>query len=160
MDRRKIIPIKANHKRRRKRARGYTRPLGTAVLVAALVIGVTLDLDELAPEFQALLNWPVPDEVARENNRLSGRVTHVRDGDTVEVAGVPVRLANLDCAERGTSAGERAAARMNQLANAGSFSCRLEGRMSYDREVGLCDLPDGRDVGEVLIAERQCGRWY
>jgi endonuclease YncB( thermonuclease family) len=37
-----------------------------------------------------------------------GMVTHVRDGDTIDVRGVPVRIANLDCAERGTSAGDRA----------------------------------------------------
>ena len=35
--------------------------------------------------------------------RQVGMVTHVRDGDTIEVRGVPVQIANLDCAERGTS---------------------------------------------------------
>ena len=33
---------------------------------------------------------------------ITGIVTHVRDGDTIVVAGTPIRLANLDCAERGT----------------------------------------------------------
>ena len=50
--------------------------------------------------------------------------------------------------------------RMRQLASTGPFACRLEGRMSYDRQVGVCALSDGRDVGEVLIGERQCDRWY
>lgn len=33
-----------------------------------------------------------------------------------------------------------------------------DGRPSYDREVGRCALRDGRDLGEVLIAEGACGR--
>ncbi len=90
---------------------------------------------------------------------LSGRVTHVRDGDTIEVLGTPVRIANLDCAERGTPTGRKATARMRDLARRGPMHCRLEGRKSYDREVGVCSLSDGRDIGEVLIAERLCERW-
>lgn len=90
---------------------------------------------------------------------LVGRVTHVRDGDTIEVAEVPVRIANLDCAERGTAAGTRATQRMRELSGLGPMTCRLEGRTSYDRQVGVCALPDGRDLGEVLIAEAICARW-
>ena len=33
---------------------------------------------------------------------LEGRVTRVRDGDTIEVNGVAIRLSALDCPERGT----------------------------------------------------------
>ena len=32
---------------------------------------------------------------------LTGKVTHVRDGDTIEVNSVPIRLAALDCPESG-----------------------------------------------------------
>jgi len=91
--------------------------------------------------------------------QLAGRVTHVRDGDTIEVEGVPVRIANLDCDERGSTAGDRASQRMRELAKTGAMTCRLEGRKSYDREVGTCQLTDGRDVGEVLIDEAVCERW-
>ena len=65
-------------------------------------------------------------------------VTHVRDGDTIEVRGVAVRIANLDCAERGTVRGERATALMRQIASGETASCALEGRRSYDRQVGVC----------------------
>ena len=33
---------------------------------------------------------------------LKGTITHVRDGDTFEVNGIPVRLAALDCPENDT----------------------------------------------------------
>jgi endonuclease YncB( thermonuclease family) len=64
-------------------------------------------------------------EVRYSGTSIAGPVTHVRDGDTVEVLGTPIRLAKLDCAERGTAAGERATARMRELARAGAFSCSL-----------------------------------
>ena len=34
---------------------------------------------------------------------LSGTITHVRDGDTFEVKGTPVRISALDCTENSTS---------------------------------------------------------
>ena len=86
-------------------------------------------------------------------------VTRVRDGDTIEVRGVPVQIANLDCAERGTSAGDRATALMRQLAAGASATCILEGRRSYDREVGVCSISNIGDVGEAMISARACGRW-
>ena len=94
----------------------------------------------------------------RSGSSVSGIVTHVRDGDTVEVLGVPVRIANLDCAERGTAAGQAATTRMRELAKMGAFSCSLHGRQSYDREVGVCSV-EGRDTGEIMIAEGYCRRW-
>ena len=38
---------------------------------------------------------------------LEGRITHVRDGDTFEVNGIPVRISALDCPENSTSAGQK-----------------------------------------------------
>uniref|UniRef100_UPI003B51E0FA thermonuclease family protein n=1 Tax=Roseovarius indicus TaxID=540747 RepID=UPI003B51E0FA len=97
--------------------------------------------------------------LALNGKRLAGQVTHVRDGDTVEIAGVPVRIANLDCAEKGTSEGERATRVMLRLASAGPLACNLTGKRSHDREVGTCRMADGRDIGQLLISEGVCGRW-
>jgi len=36
---------------------------------------------------------------------LVGEVTHVRDGDTIEVAGLPIRLSGLAAPELGTRSG-------------------------------------------------------
>lgn len=130
------------------------------VLLVALLVGVIYNFDSLSTEFRKIITGTNPELASKSRLSLLGRVTHVRDADTIEVSGVPVRIANLDCAERGTAAGERATERMRQLVTLGPFACQLEGRKSYDREVGLCSLADGRDVGEILIQERQCGRWY
>ena len=86
-------------------------------------------------------------------------VTRVRDGDTIVVGLIPIRIANLDCAETGTVSGERATRRMTELVRGQQLTCQLEGRRSWDREVGVCALPGGRDLGEILIAERFCTRW-
>ncbi|MBJ6372741.1 thermonuclease family protein [Sedimentitalea arenosa] len=64
---------------------------------------------------------------------LSGRVSHVRDGDTIEVAGTPIRIAALDCAEKGTAQGNAATRRMRQLVSGERLDCSLTGRRSYDR---------------------------
>jgi endonuclease YncB( thermonuclease family) len=73
---------------------------------------------------------------------LTGSVTHVRDGDTIEVSGVPIRFAGLDCAELGTAAGERAKQKMVRLVAGRQLQCELTGRRSYDRMIGECDLRD------------------
>lgn len=90
---------------------------------------------------------------------VTGRVTHVRDGDTIEVKGMPIRLSTLGCAERGTSEGERAARRMRMLVAGQQLTCRLSGRRSYDRDVGRCWLDNGRSLGEAMIGEGYCGRY-
>lgn len=89
---------------------------------------------------------------------LAGLVTHVRDGDTIEVADVPVRLQGLTCDERGTPLGILATAAMRDLVRGQRVSCDLTGEKTYDREVGRCALPDGRDLGAVLISQGVCGR--
>jgi endonuclease YncB( thermonuclease family) len=89
---------------------------------------------------------------------LVGRVTHVRDGDTIEVSGVPVRIANLDCAELSTAAGNHANAVMRRWATRATASCQLEGRMSYDRHVGVCSIDGVGDLGEAMIRAGACTR--
>lgn len=91
---------------------------------------------------------------------IEGPVSHIRDGDTIEVAGTPVRFGSLDCAERGTVRGDAATGRMRDLVAAQSLSCALNGRTSYDRSIGRCTLPDGRDVAAQMIREGLCGRYW
>lgn len=100
-----------------------------------------------------------PSSTSSNAGTLVDRVTRVRDGDTIVVGLIPIRIANLDCAESGTAAGNNATRVAKQLVSGETLTCRLEGRRSYDREVGLCSLPDGRDFGEVLVASGVCERW-
>jgi endonuclease YncB( thermonuclease family) len=97
---------------------------------------------------------------AEAGGRIAGSITHVRDGDTIELGRVAVRIANLDCAERDTAEGQAASARMRELVAGQEVACELEGRRSYDREVGTCALASsGEDLGELLISEGTCERW-
>ena len=98
-----------------------------------------------------------PDRPGRRE--LEGRVTHVRDGDTIEVDGVAVRFAELDCAELGTAAGERAKRQMANLVAGQRLQCVLTGRRSYDRMIGECDLMDGRSLSTFMIQDGYCSRW-
>ena len=96
---------------------------------------------------------------ASRGAQLVDTVTHIRDGDTIVVGLIPIRIANLDCAESGSKAGDRATRQITKIVKGIQLRCTLEGRRSYDREVGVCSLPDGRDVGETLIVGGYCQRW-
>lgn len=89
---------------------------------------------------------------------IRGTVTHVRDGDTIEVSGRAIRLSGVTCDERGTRLGERASRVMREMVAWQTVTCELTGERSHDRSVGRCRLTDGRDIGAMLIARRVCGR--
>jgi endonuclease YncB( thermonuclease family) len=46
---------------------------------------------------------------------LTGKLTGALDGDTIEVNGTPIRLAALDCPERGTRDGDYVANSLNSF---------------------------------------------
>ena len=89
---------------------------------------------------------------------ISGRVTHVRDGDTIEVAGVPIRFARLDCAELGTPAGKSAKRRMTALTRGKRAQCTLTGRRSYDRQIGECTV-DRQNLSSAMVRDGYCTWW-
>ena len=112
----------------------------------------------IAPLLAALFLAAAP---ARAISVLTGPVTHVRDGDTVEVEGQAVRLQGLHAPEFATPAGERAAAWMRTYALGRTVTCRLTGEASYDRVVGVCRA-GGADLAAGLIAAglgRDCPRY-
>jgi len=87
-----------------------------------------------------------------------GRVTHVRDGDTIEVLGRAVRLKGLTCDERGTVLGEVATKEIKSIVAGQIMNCVMTSKQSYDRAIGWCSLSDGRDIGALLIERGVCGR--
>lgn len=91
--------------------------------------------------------------------QVSGPVSHVRDGDTIELSGIAIRIATLDCAESGTVRGEAATRRMKVLVAKQTLTCDLTGVRSYDRWIGTCFLPDGRNVAGILVHEKACRRF-
>ena len=88
---------------------------------------------------------------------LSGKVTHVRDGDTIEVTGIPIRLSALDCPERGTQKGDTAA-RIAQQFLGSQATCELTGAKTYDRLVGYCEI-NGTDFGSYMMDKSSCKVW-
>ncbi|WP_133066141.1 thermonuclease family protein [Mameliella alba] len=97
-------------------------------------------------------------DLPADPNLVTGRVTHIRDGDTIEVSGIPIRLNGLNCEESGSDFGKLATAAMRDLVEGRHLTCRLNGDRTYDREVGRCVLDDGRDIGAVLIGQGVCAR--
>ena len=88
---------------------------------------------------------------------LNGNITHVRDGDTFEVKGIPVRISALDCPENKTSAGQRAT-RFAQQFKGRQAVCELTGAKTYDRVVGYCSI-EGKDFAKIMVNNKFCKFW-
>lgn len=92
---------------------------------------------------------------------LTGAVTHVRDGDTIEVEGLAVRLQGLHAPEIGEPLGNEARAAMISLALGKQAQCALTGETNRDRVIGVCFV-GGRDVAAELVKlglGRDCPRY-
>lgn len=95
---------------------------------------------------------------------LHGTVTHIRDGDTIEVEGVPIRLDGLAAPEGREPGGDEATAAMRTIVDqaGGVLRCELSGAMSYDRYIGICFTLDGADIAALMVAlgvARDCPRY-
>ena len=88
---------------------------------------------------------------------LSGTVTHVRDGDTIEVSGIAVRLSALNCPENDTRQGKQATKIAKQFEGSQAM-CELTGAKSYDRLVGYCTV-GGTDFGLYMMQNSSCKVW-
>ena len=76
--------------------------------------------------------------VAAEPTVLTGTVTHVRDGDTIEVGKIPIRLNGVSAPELKQPLGQQSKAFMIDLVNEKQVRCELNGEKTYDRFVGIC----------------------
>ena len=88
---------------------------------------------------------------------LNGTVTHVRDGDTIVVDGIPIRLSALDCPEKGTRNGDYATQLAEQFLGL-QATCELTGAKTYDRLVGYCET-NGVDFGRYMMQNSTCKVW-
>ena len=88
---------------------------------------------------------------------LKGTITHVRDGDTFEVNGIPVRLAALDCPENDTKEG-RTASQIAKKFKGANAVCELTGAKTYDRLVGYCEVARA-DFGKMMMNNSECKVW-
>ena len=88
---------------------------------------------------------------------LRGTITHVRDGDTFEVKGTPVRISALDCPENSTSLGQKSTRFAKQFKGKQAV-CELTGAKTYDRVVGYCSI-EGKDFARMMVDYKFCKFW-
>ena len=88
---------------------------------------------------------PIP-----ESRKLKGRA-YIIDGDTIVVSKIKIRLAGIDAPELDQPWGQKSKWEMVRICKGQTISVELTGETSYDRLVGTCYLPDGRDIGAELI---------
>ncbi len=167
----RIIPLRGWH--RRCKLRRIRRRLAVGLVCGIAVFTLRIAGDILPAGPLAMAESPVriirggdawggfsaaPEKRSIIGRTVSGRVTHVRDGDTIEVAGVPIRFERLDCAESGTLRGDRATRAMRALVASRQVTCRLTGKTSYDRKIGSCTLPGGEDLAARMVRSGYCRR--
>ena len=88
---------------------------------------------------------------------LKGTITHVRDGDTFEINGIPVRISALDCAENSTPEGKKITRFAKKFLGKQAV-CELTGSKTYDRVVGYCSI-EGKDFARTMMNETSCKLW-
>ena len=88
---------------------------------------------------------------------LKGTITHVRDGDTFEINGIPVRISALDCAENSTPEGKKITRFAKKFLGKQAV-CELTGAKTYDRVVGYCSI-EGKDFARTIMNETSCKLW-
>ena len=96
-------------------------------------------------------------KTSESEQSLTGIVTHVRDGDTLEVNGIAIRLAALNCPENRTKEGRRAT-KIAEKFKGMTITCELTGAKTYDRLVGYCSI-GGEDVGRFMMQKSSCKVW-
>ena len=82
---------------------------------------------------------------------LTGTVTKVRDGDTIEVGRIPIRLNGVSAPEMNEPLGPQSKNFMTDLVMGKRVRCELDGSKTHDRFVGICYL-DEQDIGATVIA--------
>ena len=88
---------------------------------------------------------------------LKGTITHVRDGDTFEINGIPVRISALDCAENSTPEGKKITRFAKKFLGKQAV-CELTGAKTYNRVVGYCSI-EGKDFARTMMNETSCKLW-
>ena len=89
--------------------------------------------------------------------KITGIVTHIRDGDTIEINGTAIRLSALNCPENGTQKGNYATRVAKQFEGM-KMTCELTGAKTYDRLVGYCSV-NGMDFGKYMMQNSSCKVW-
>jgi endonuclease YncB( thermonuclease family) len=85
----------------------------------------------------------------------------VRDGDTIELGAMAIRLGGLAAPEWDAPGGQEATDAMKGLVLGKVVTCELDGTATYDRCAAICTLA-GADISETLVdmgLARDCPRY-
>jgi micrococcal nuclease len=134
--------------------RRYNRKVMRFLLASALIVAAAAaaDLGMISGTATAA---PCP------RGTLTGEVTFVRDGDTIVVGSMPIRLNGLAAPEGDEPGGREATRAMVELVEGRRLRCELNGEHTHDRCVGVCYL-DGGDISAAMVAAgvaRDCPRF-
>ena len=83
----------------------------------------------------------------------------VIDGDTIVIDKVHIRLAGIDAPELDHPYGQKAKWTLVQLCKGQTVTAHIKPELSYDRLVGQCFLPDGRDLAAELVKQGMALDW-
>lgn len=105
----------------------------------------------------AIERWMRPPEAP-----VTGRAM-VADGDTLTIAGIRIRLIDIDapeleqtCRDPGGEewpCGRHASGELRSHIRGRDLTCRPKGRDRYNRVLATCALPDGSDVNAWMVRE-------
>lgn len=97
---------------------------------------------------------------------LNGKVVHVRDADTVEIATsrgrIAVRLNGVDAPELNERGGQAGKRWMQHTYGNAIVTCHFNGDRTYDRYIAVCFDKNGTDIGAAVISAghaRDCPRF-
>ena len=158
----KLKIVRSGRWKRPYRRRRKDLPSNTILIcVVVLLLSAAYFYENADLSFVALTDKPkaslAPPPAKQQGEILKGRITHVRDGDTFEVNGIPVRISALDCPENSTSAGQTVT-RFAKKFKGKAAVCELTGAKTYDRVVGYCSI-DGKDFGKTMMDQTSCKLW-
>jgi len=102
-------------------------------------------------------NYPIKETVHHNpppliplSKTLKGKA-YVIDGDTIIVSKTKIRLAGIDAPELDQPWGQKSKWEMVKICKGHVLDIKLTGETTYDRLVGYCYLPDGRDIGAEIV---------
>jgi endonuclease YncB( thermonuclease family) len=161
-NRKRLKLVKSGPWKRRNVRRRKNLPSNTILLCVLFVLFYAAYQYQDADLSFASLTEKTTENIASTTNKkrgkiLKGRITHVRDGDTFEINGIPVRISALDCPENSTSAGQKVT-RFAKKFKGKTAVCELTGAKTYDREVGYCSI-NGKDFGKTMMDQTSCKLW-
>ena len=99
-----------------------------------------------------------PPRLVAEPRILQGHCWVV-DGDTIVIGKVHVRLAGIDAPELDHPHGQKAKWALHALCKGQVVTVTLDGSESHDRLVGICRLPDGRDLSAEMVKAGHALDW-